>query len=684
MPLFGKNLRDLIRATFKRFIFSFRFQLIALVLCAILPMMGMIVVETVYADANHTPTRNLPLLIGIAVFTITATWIVSDHFLLRQFNVLIVTAKRLQNGDLSARSGITTARGEVGELIYAFDNMAEALQWHDEDRKQREEELRENERRLHEMVEETRRAAARAEALVHTANLLNAQHNLEVVLGIICEETSAALNVPLVNINLYDEQRDLLYVAYHIGAPLEYRTLATPTPRSVYDSFVQQLGTNLIVFPDVQAVPGLPDHSLYAKFNIRSAAGISMTREGKLVGVLGIGTIGEPRTFDESEIKLLQGLTNQATQAITNAQLFEESARRLKRTQALREIDLAITASPDLQLILKIMLEQTISQLNVDAADVLLLRQSGMLEFVAGQGFRATDIKRSLLPISEGYAGQAVMERRTVNVGDLSHADNSLLHSQVIGRENFVCYYGVPLMTKGEVKGVLEVFHRATLTPDSEWLEFLETLAGQAAIAIDNITLFNNLQRSNAELISAYETTLDGWSHALDLRDKETEGHTLRVTKMTLELAQLAGLSGMGLFHIRRGALLHDIGKMGVPDLILFKPDALNEEEWIIMRKHPQYAYELLSPIAYLRPALDIPYCHHEKLDGTGYPRGLKGEQIPFAARLFTVVDIWDALTSDRPYRAAWSKEKTREHLKSLAGTHLDPRAVDLFLGIIA
>ncbi|MBI5712602.1 MAG: GAF domain-containing protein [Chloroflexi bacterium] len=681
---FGKIPRGLNRNTFKRFFFSFRFQLIALALCAILPMTGMIVVETVYADVNLVPTHHIPLLIGVIVSTIATTWIVGEVFLLRDFNLLMVTVKRLQSGDLSARSGVTSARGEIRELLDVVDNMAEVLEWHDEEYKQNEEELRANEKRLHEVVEETRRAAARAEALVHTANLLNAQHNLEVVLSIICEETSTALNVPLVNISLYDEQRDVLYVAYHIGAPLEYRTLSTPTPRSMYDTFVEQMGTNIIVFPDVLAVSSLPDHPLHVKFNIRSAAGISMTREGNLIGVLGIATIGETRTFDESEIMLLQGLADQAAQAISNAQLFEESARRLQRTQALRQIDMAITASLDLRLIFDIVLEHTRLLLKVDAADVLVLRESGLLEFASGHGFRASETSHSRLRLGEGYVGQAVMERRTIHIRDLSRANDPPTTSHISAKENFVSYYCVPLIAKGKVKGVLEVFHRAPLTPDTEWLEFLETLAGQAAIAIDNITLFNKLQRSNAELSAAYETTLEGWSHALDLRDQATEGHALRVTEMTLTLAQLASVGETDLIHIRRGTLLHDIGKMGVPDSILLKPDKLNDEEWGIMRKHPQYAYELLSPIPYLRPALDIPYCHHEKWDGTGYPRGLKGEQIPFAARLFAIVDIWDALTSDRPYRAAWSKEKSLEHIKSLAGTHLDPRVVDLFLGIIA
>jgi len=210
----------------------------------------------------------------------------------------------------------------------------------------------------------------------------------------------------------------------------------------------------------------------------------------------------------------------------------------------------------------------------------------------------------------------------------------------------------------------------------------MEALAGQAAIAIDNATLFDDLQRSNVELALAYDTTLEGWSRALDLRDKETEGHTQRVAEMTLKLARAMGFSEDELVQVRRGALLHDIGKMGVPDAILLKPGKLTDEEWEIMRRHPVYAYKLLRPIAYLRPALDIPYFHHEKWDGTGYPRGLKGAQIPLAARLFAVVDVWDALRSDRPYRRGWPEEKVRDHIRSLAGTHFDPQVVEEFLSL--
>lgn len=190
----------------------------------------------------------------------------------------------------------------------------------------------------------------------------------------------------------------------------------------------------------------------------------------------------------------------------------------------------------------------------------------------------------------------------------------------------------------------------------------------QATIVIDNNSLFQDIERSNTELILAYDSNSEGRSRALDYRDKETEGHSLRVTELTVKIARAMEMSDEQLVHVRRGALLHDIEKMGIPDSIFLKPGSLTEDEWKTMRQHPLYAYELLHPITYLRPALDIPYCHHERWDGTGYPQGLKGEEIPLCTRIFSVVDVWDALRSDRPYRLAWSEEKARDYILSLSG----------------
>ena len=192
-----------------------------------------------------------------------------------------------------------------------------------------------------------------------------------------------------------------------------------------------------------------------------------------------------------------------------------------------------------------------------------------------------------------------------------------------------------------------------------------------------------NVEEAHVQLLSAYDATIEGWSRAMDLRDKETEGHTQRVTTLTQKLARLAGMTDDDLINVRRGSLLHDIGKMGVPDSILHKPDKLTDEEWIIMRKHPQHAYDMIQPIEYLRPALDIPYCHHEKWDGSGYPRRLKGEEIPLSARLFALVDVWDALSSDRPYRGAMPKGEVLEYIHDQAGTHFDPALTSIFMEMI-
>jgi putative nucleotidyltransferase with HDIG domain len=204
-----------------------------------------------------------------------------------------------------------------------------------------------------------------------------------------------------------------------------------------------------------------------------------------------------------------------------------------------------------------------------------------------------------------------------------------------------------------------------------------------AANAIYRATLHEQSKKDAADLVRAYDTTLEGWAHALELRDQETEGHTRRVMQMTVDLARKMGVDERELENVRRGALLHDIGKMGIPDSVLLKPGTLNESEWEIMRRHPAYAQQFLEPIEYLRPVMDIPYCHHEKWDGSGYPRRLMGAEIPFVARIFAIVDVWDALRSDRPYRKAWSSEKTRAHIIEQSCTHFDPQVVQAFLELL-
>ena len=398
---------------------------------------------------------------------------------------------------------------------------------------------------------------------------------------------------------------------------------------------------------------------------------------------------GEERliAWHNTMIKDVQGRSIAALSSgedVTARKKAEEQARyRLEHLATLHAIDLIISSNLDLRVTLQEFLDLVVSQLHVDAADVLLLSpHTQILEFAAMQGFRDSRILHSRLRLGEGLAGRAAFERRSLRVPNLTAPGSGYVRASLLEREGFIAYAVVPLIAKGQVKGVLEVLHRSPMVFDEEWISFLEALAAQAAIAIDNATLFNDLQHSNAELVLAYDTTIEGWARALELRDNETEGHTQRSMEMTLQIARAMGINEAELVHIRRGALLHDIGKMSIPDSILLKTGPLTDEEWTIMRRHPVYAFELLSPIAYLKPALDIPYCHHERWDGTGYPRGLKGEQIPLAARIFALADTWDALYSERRYHAAWSEARVREHIRSLAGVHFDPRVVEVFLSM--
>jgi len=424
----------------------------------------------------------------------------------------------------------------------------------------------------------------------------------------------------------------------------------------------------------------------YEGMPIRAVLEVPMLYSGELIGVLSVDENEDSdRKYTEADEHLLSLFATQAAGAIHSTRLRQEALHRLENLQTLHTIDKAIASSLDVRITLNLLLNLVVTQLDVDAADVLLYHHHEQrLRYSAGEGFRTRVVESTNIQLNDMFAGRAVLERRTFKVVDREDLVENKPFYRFWVEEKFINYICVPLVVKGEVKGVLEIYSRSELPQDHEWAEFLETLAGQAAITIDNAQLFENVQQANMELGVAYEATIEGWSHALDLRDKETEGHTQRVTDLTLILAETMGIKDNELQHIRRGALLHDIGKMGISDSILLKEEKLTPEEWKIMHTHPELALKMLQPIAYLKPSLDIPYCHHEKWDGSGYPRGLKGEIIPLSARIFAVADVWDALTSKRPYRKnAWTKTQALEYIKNESGKHFDPQIVDIFLRVM-
>jgi GAF domain-containing protein len=417
--------------------------------------------------------------------------------------------------------------------------------------------------------------------------------------------------------------------------------------------------------------------------NIRSWLGVPLLVSDRLIGGLVIQSY-EAQAYTHDHRRLLQLLGNQVAIALENSRLFEDAQRRLFQLSSLREIDQAISGSIDLEMTMDVLVGQLIQTLDVDAACVLAFNPIGQtLEYISGRGFRTESLKNTSLKLGEGLAGKAALERSMVHIPDLISQPTSLQKSSQFDKEEFITYFAHPLISKGEIVGVLEVFHRKRLDPNPEWNNFLVALARMAAIAIDRLNLFNDLARSNIELKQAYVATIEGWARAIELRDGDTGEHNRRVVELVLELASKMGITGEELTYIHWGALLHDIGKIAIPDGILLNPGKLSAEEWLVMKKHPVFAYEMLSAITYLIPALDIPYCHHERWNGSGYPRGLTEEDIPLAARIFAVVDVWDALQSDRPYRDAWSEKDAIAYLKEQSGIQFDSQIVEVFFEMI-
>ena len=414
---------------------------------------------------------------------------------------------------------------------------------------------------------------------------------------------------------------------------------------------------------------------------VKAIACVPLIAQEQTIGALAVAC---RRPISEEEVRLLSAIGDMTANTLHRVTLYEQTERRLKQVHALHNIDQTIASNFDLTMTLHTLVDHVIALLEVDAADVLLFNPITLeLEYAAGRGFRAAAFTTTRFRLGECCAGRVALERRFLILPDIRYCESRSTRYRLLREENLVAYHGIPLIARGQIKGVLELFCSKPQSAEQEWLDFLHTLAGQAAIAIDNAELFAHLQSSNDELMLSYDVTMESWARALELRDAETEGHSRRVTTLTLQLARTMGFNDEELIHIRRGAVLHDVGKMAIPDHVLLKNGPLTDEEQTLMRQHPLYAYEWLSAIPFLKPALDIPYCHHEKWDGTGYPRGLKGEDIPLAARIFAVVDVYDALINDRPYRKAWARDVVCEYIQGLSGSHFDPQIVDVFLYMI-
>lgn len=528
-------------------------------------------------------------------------------------------------------------------------------------------------------ISERKQRECEIETLYDLSTRLRAVQTPEEAISILVKTVREVLNADSGQVILADPERKIFTIAGvdgHVSTSLGHRF---PINQGI-SSWVWD--THHTYMTDDYASDPHGSHSLDENDLTGPAIFAPLQSEKELMGLLMVSRLRSPDVlpFTQDDLRLFTAIGEMAGNALRRMNLHTDALRRLKHVQALRNIDLAITGNLDLHITLDLLLDEVRTQLQVDAADILLLDdETESLEYSAGRGFRRETIEKTSLHLGECLAGQAALDREVKSARNLTE-DRGFTRKNLQKEEGFAAYFAVPMISKGKVLGVLETFHRSAHPSLEEWQELLVSLAGRAAIAVDSARLFTNLKRSNEELRQAYDATILGWSRAMDLRDQDTEGHTMRVTEMAINLARAMGITSDEMIHVRRGALLHDMGKLGVPDSILRKPGPLNEEEWAIMRCHPLYTYDMLSPIEFLRPALDIPFYHHEKWDGSGYPSGMKGEAIPLAARIFSVIDVYDALVSDRPYRPAWTVEKALEHIHDSSGSHFDPRVVEMFM----
>lgn len=384
------------------------------------------------------------------------------------------------------------------------------------------------------------------------------------------------------------------------------------------------------------------------------------------------------------ERDLLQQISREVAEEISHRELAETIEERVRQIAALSLVDRSINGAVDIKSTLDLILGQSMSLLKADAMSIFLLdRASNRLTLMATRGFRAEPPQdHPCLPA--GKTDYCTMAERGTDIKyNLGLIEPGTEFSRVAEKEGFRSLHCAPLVVQDRTVGLVRAFHRSDFHSDPDWVGFFETIARQAAIALNYSMVLQDLQQANESLRTSYDATLEGWARAVDLHDHETEGHSRRVTVLATLLAERMGLTRRQLYEIRCGALLHDIGKIGVPDSILNKPGKLDEEEFRIMKRHPQLGYEMLKDVAYLGDSIQIPWCHHERWDGTGYPRGLSGEDIPLPARIFSVVDVWDAMTSDRSYRPAMGRHETLEYITRMSGSQFDPAVVARFLELI-
>jgi GAF domain-containing protein len=515
-------------------------------------------------------------------------------------------------------------------------------------------------------------------ALYENSQVLASQYNLPQLLEAVVDRAIALLNRHEGGLFFFNPEHEDLHVTVWRGPPI-----SPDTRLSLGESVAGQvaLTKQSIIVNDYS---NWEYRSLqFDWLKLKAVIGVPLLFSGELIGVLVVFEREETgRAFTDSDVHLLSLFASQAAGAVRNVHIYDEIRQRINELEAVNTISRSVRQAQSLNEMLSILLEETLRVLGTEAGMIWLFEpHKSKLVSIVARGWCQFFENEQDLP-GEGIAAKVFSNGEPY----VSHEFLRDQETQGTTDQRIPAGWGgacLPIQTVNGTVGVIIVSVRLPREIRAEEFQLLTTLSEIAGNAAHRMQLHEDTRRQADELALAYDTTLEGWARALELRDKETEGHSRRVVELTESLARAFGFPDEEIVHLRRGVLLHDIGKMGVPDHILLKQGPLTEEEWKIMKQHPQFAYDMISRIDFLHPVVEIPYCHHERWDGTGYPHGLKGEEIPIEARIFAVVDVWDALCSDRPYRQSWSKDEAKNYIQSQAGFAFDPKIVDVFLKIV-
>jgi PAS domain S-box-containing protein/putative nucleotidyltransferase with HDIG domain len=538
-----------------------------------------------------------------------------------------------------------------------------------------------------------RNSERRAKILLNLSKSLEISQTYQEILQASLEIIETVIGYRNVWFYLYSDNRETARLIGAVGWNAEKIKEVGSVLKIRGDKFLEEIamGNAPVVVEDARTDPRTNKDAV-AYFENRSIINTPAFIMDQHLGIFGTGSFGDEDILvpTAAELDFLSAMASHIIISIDRITQTQERARaeakiiRNNQNQniinTLLQLGLQdIRLNQKLDIALNVILSTPWLSILPKGAIFIADEENGKLTMVAHENLEES-LQTSCAVVKPGIClcGRAAQsgELRFSTSGDLQH------ETHIDGEEPH-SHYNVPIMLGDKLQGLFVLYLEEEHAQDESEVEFLMAIAHTLAGLIDRAKAQEKIKRINADLILAYDSTLEGWAKALDLRDKETGEHTLRVAELTVELARSIGVPENELIHIWRGALLHDIGKMSIPDTTLKKEDSLSAQEWDIMRQHPQNAYDMLASIPYLEKALDIPYCHHEKWNGRGYPRGLKGEDIPLAARIFSLVDVWDALRSDRPYRLAWDDEKVITYIQERAGVDFDPNIVDAFFKLV-